>query len=333
MEVSYDQLISDLKQKKYQPVYFLCGEEPYYIDKISDFIENNVLDEAEKSFNQSIIYGRDTDPINIINEAMRYPMMSEHLVVIVKEAQDIKKIDELHPYIENPTPTTILVICYKKKGVDKRTAFGKNIVKKCVYFESAKVYDNKMPQWIEQYVKDKKYKIDPKAALMLTEFLGNDLSKVSNEIDKLILNISSGGEITPALIEKFIGISKDYNVFELTKALGLKDVLKANKIVNYFAANPKSNPFVLIISNLHGYFSKLIITQAIKNQSENTIASELGVNPYFVKEFKAACANYDYRKLVQIISLLHEYDLKSKGVDSSQDHGELLKELVFKILH
>lgn len=333
MEVNYNQLINDLKQKKYQPIYFLCGEEPYYIDKISDFIENNVLDEAEKSFNQSIIYGRDTDPISIINEAMRYPMMSEHLVVIVKEAQDLKKIDELAPYIENPTPTTILVICYKKKSVDKRTAFGKNIIKKTIYFESAKVYENKMPEWIEEYVKDKKYKIDPKAAVMLTEFLGNDLSKVSNEIDKLILNIPGGGIITPTLIEKFIGISKDYNVFELTKALGLKDVLKANKIVNYFSANPKSNPFVLTISNLYAYFSKLIITQAIKNQSESTIASELGVNPFFVKEFKAACANYDFRKLVQIISLLHEYDLKSKGVNSNQDHGELLKELVFKILH
>lgn len=333
MAFTYEQILNDLKQKKYHPIYFLCGEEPYYIDKISDYIENNVLDEAEKSFNQTILYGRDTDAITIINEAKRYPMMADRQVVIVKEAQDIKKIDELNSYFENPTPTTLLVICYKKKSVDKRTAFGKNVSKNSVYFESAKLYDNKIPEWIDAYVKEKKYKIDPKAAIMLTEFLGNDLAKISNEIDKLTLNISPNEIISPALIEKFIGISKDYNVFELTKALGLKDVLKANKIVNYFAANPKNNPFILTISNLYSYFNKLIITHSLKNQSDNVIASELGVNPYFVKEYKSACANYDYKKLVEIISLLHEYDLKSKGVNNNQEDSELLKELVFKILH
>lgn len=333
MSFTYEQIIKDLKQKKYQPIYFLCGEEPYYIDKISDYIENNVLDEAEKSFNQTILYGRDTDAITIINEAKRYPMMAERQVVIVKEAQDIKKIEELNSYFENPTPTTLLVICYKKKSVDKRTAFGKIVSKKSVYFESVKLYDNKIPEWIDAYVKEKNYKIDPKASILLTEFLGNDLAKISNEIDKLILNISPNEIISPSLIEKFIGISKDYNVFELTKALGLKDVLKANKIVNYFAANPKNNPFILTISNLYSYFNKLIITHSLKNQSDNVIASELGVNPYFVKEYKSACANYDYKKLVEIISLLHEYDLKSKGMNNNQEDSELLKELVFKILH
>ncbi|MFN4235133.1 MAG: DNA polymerase III subunit delta [Bacteroidia bacterium] len=333
MGFTYEQILNDLKNKKYHPIYFLCGEEPYYIDKISDYIENHVLDEAEKSFNQTILYGRDTDAITIINEAKRYPMMADRQVVIVKEAQDIKKIEELNAYFENPTPTTLLVICYKKKSVDKRTAFGKNVSKNSVYFESAKLYDNKIPEWIDAYVKEKKYKIDPKAAIMLTEFLGNDLAKISNEIDKLILNISSNEIITPAIIEIFIGISKDYNVFELTKALGLKDVLKANRIVNYFAANPKNNPFILIISNLYSYFNKLIITHSLKNQSDNVIASELGVNPFFVKEYKTACANYDYKKLVEIISLLHEYDLKSKGVNNNQEDSELLKELVFKILH
>ena len=333
MEVKYEQLINDLKQKKYEPIYFLCGEESYYIDKVAEFIENNVLEEAEKSFNQTILYGRDTDPITIINEAKRFPMMAERQVVIVKEAQDIKKIDELNSYFENPTPSTLLLICYKKKGVDKRTAFGKNVSKKSVYFESAKLYDNKIPEWIDAYVKAKKYKIDPRGSLMLSEFLGNDLSKISNEIDKMMLNIPAGGEITPALIEKFIGISKDYNVFELTKALGERNVLKANKIVNYFAANPKNNSIIMIIANLHGYFSKLIITLAIKNQSDNVIASEIGAMPFFVKEYRAAITNYNFKKLVEIIALLHEFDLKSKGVNNNQDEGELLKELVYKILH
>jgi DNA polymerase-3 subunit delta len=333
MEVSYEQLINNLKQKKYEPIYFLCGEEPYYIDKIAEYIENNVLDESEKGFNQTILYGKDTDAITIINEAKRFPMMAERQVVIVKEAQYLEKIDVLNSYLENPTPTTLLVICYKKKGVDKRTAFGKNVSKKTVYFESAKLKDHKVPEWIDAYVKEKKYKIDPKGSIMLSEFLGNDLSKIANEIDKLMLNIPAGEIITPSLIEKFIGISKDYNVFELTKALGEKNVLKANKIVNYFAANPKNNPIIPIIANLHGYFSKVIITLALKNQSENVIASEIGVMPFYVKEYKAASLNYDFRKLVQIIGLLHEYDLKSKGVNNNQEEGELLKELVFKILH
>ncbi len=333
MEVTYEQLINDLKQKKYEPIYFLCGEESYYIDRVTDYIENHVLEESEKGFNQTILYGLDTDPITIINEAKRFPMMAERQVVIVKEAQDIKKIDELNSYFENPTPTTLLLICYKNKGIDKRTSFGKNVSKKCVYFESAKVKDHEIPKWIDAYVKTKKYKIDPRGSLILSEFLGNDLSKISNEIDKLMLNIPAGGEITPALIEKFIGVSKDYNVFELTKALGLKDVLKANKIVNYYAENPRNFSIIPVIANLYAYFSKLIITLALKNQTDKAIASEIGTMEFFVKEYRAAINNYNFKKLVEIISLLHEYDLKSKGVNSNQDHGELLKELVFKILH
>lgn len=333
MEINYQQLINNLKQKKYAPIYFLCGEEPYYIDKITEFIENNVLDESERSFNQTILYGRDTEPISIINEAKRFPMMAERQVVIVKEAQDIKDISKLESYFLNPTPTTLLLICFKNKTIDKRTSFGKNLSKLCVYFESNKIKDDKIPEWIDSYVKEKNFKINPNGCLMLSEFLGNDLSKISNEIDKLILNIPEGSEITPALIEKFIGISKDYNIFELSKALGAKDVLKANKIVNYFAQNPRNFSIIPLIAQLNTYFSKLIITLALKNQNDKVIASEIGTWGSYVKEYRAAATNYNFKKLVEIIGLLHEYDLKSKGVNNNQEDGELLKELVFKILH
>jgi DNA polymerase III subunit delta len=333
MEQKFPEILSDLKNKKYHPVYFLCGEEPYFIDIIADYIEKNVLDEAEKSFNQSILYGCDVDCNTIINEAMRYPMMAEHLVVIVKEAQDIKKIEELENYLKQPTPTTILVICYKKKGVDKRTAFGKNITKQTLYFESKKLYDNQVPEWIDKYAKEHKYKIDATASSLLGEFLGNNLQKISNELDKLMLNVPPAETINTTHVEKYIGISKDYNVFELNNALSQKDVLKANRIINYFAANPKENHIIPVIANLFAHFTKIIKTHSLAGKSDNEIAAEIGCNPFFVKDYKAAARFYDYKKLVQIISLLHEYDLKSKGVDNTQEGGELLKEIVFKILH
>lgn len=332
--MNFEQIKSDLKNKIYYPVYFLAGEEPYYIDAISDIIENEVLSEAERDFNQTIIYGRDTNPVEIISMAKRYPMMANHQVVIVKEAQNIQKIEELEPYITKPLESTVLVINYKYKKVDKRKSFFKNIGKKGVLFESKKIYDNQIPAWIDKYLHNLGYSISPKAGIMLAEYLGSDLSKIVNEISKLILNIPEKAEINDELIEKNIGVSKDFNIFELQNAIGTRNIVKANRIANYFAANPKENPLVKTIVIIFGYFSKLLIYHQLKDKSKNNVASALSVNPFFVKDYQIAARNYSFGKLILIISFLREYDLKSKGVNSiSTNDGELLKELLFKILH
>ena len=332
--MTFEQIKSDLKNRIYYPVYFLAGEEPYYIDTISDIIEKSVLDEAERDFNQTIVYGRDTNPLDIISLAKRYPMMASHQVVIVKEAQNILKIEELEPYLESPLDSTVLVICYKYKKIDKRKSFFKNIGKKGVFYESKKIYDNKIPSWIVNYLQPMGYTIMPKASAMLAEFLGSDLSKIVNELDKLVLNIPGKTEINDVLIEQNIGISKDFNIFELQNAIGSRNISKANQIINYFAANTKENPLVKTVPILFGFFSKLLIYHQLKDKSKNNVASELGVNPFFVKDFQIAARNYSYPKLKTIISLLREYDLKAKGVNNiSTPDGELQKELMFKILH
>ncbi len=332
--MTFEQILNNLKNKIYYPVYFLAGEESYYIDEISDYIEDHVLTDVEKEFNQTVIYGRETDVLSIISNAKRYPMMANYQVVIVKEAQDIKNIDELLPYIENPLDSTLLVINYKYKKIDRRKSFYKQVDKKGVLFESKKLYDNKIAGWINNYVKEKGYDITPKASAMLTEFLGTNLSKVVNEISKLILNVPEKATINDELVERNIGISKDFNVFELQKAIGSKNVLKVNQIGNYFAANPKENPLIKTVSILFGYFSKLMIYHQLTDKSRNSIASALSVNPFFVQDYQVAARNYSLKKLIKIIDLLKEYDLKSKGVNNiSISDGELLKELLFKILH
>ncbi|MBN8695913.1 MAG: DNA polymerase III subunit delta [Bacteroidetes bacterium] len=348
--MDFNQIMSDLKKKVYKPVYFLMGDEPYFIDIISDYIENNVLDESEKEFNQSVLYGKDVTAADVIGAAKRFPMMSEYQVVIVKEAQNIRdlvgKVDDdeknakgkekaKHPflaYIENPLPSTILVICYKYKSVDKRTSVGRQLDKYSVLFESKKLYDNQVPDWINNYLKGKEYTVGPKASAMLTEYLGTSLSKISNELDKLMINLPPKSEITPEHIQTNIGISKDYNVFELQTAIGRKETLKANRIINYFAANDKDNPMVVTMSSLYGYFCKILTYHFLADKK--TAAAAMGVHPFFVKDYEIAARNYSPGKLKSIFGYLREYDLKSKGVDSgSATHGELLKELVFKILH
>lgn len=332
--MKFNQIITDLKNKIYYPVYFLTGEEPFYIDEISNYIEKNILSEDEKEFNQTLIYGRETDVPTIVSYAKRFPMMSNYQVVIVKEAQQVNKIEELAPYIENPLKSTLLVICYKYKKFDKRTTFAKTIAKNSVLFESAKLYDNKIPDWINTYLKQKGYTITPKASFLLSEYLGTDLSKISNEISKLIINLPENTEITDVHIEENIGISKDFNVFELQKTLGKKNVYKSNQIINYFAANPKENPIYKIIPVLYSFFSKLLIYHQLKDRSRNNVASALSINPYFVYDYENAAKNYSFEKLSKIISYLREYDVKSKGVGNiSAKDGELMKELVFKILH
>ncbi len=348
----FNDILTDLKRKIVKPVYFLCGEEPYFIDEISNYIENNFLDESEKEFNQSVIYGRDVDMSAIIGAAKRFPMMSEYQVVIVKEAQNLREFSKAggtddeptsksasasNPflaYVEHPQPSTILVICHKYKTIDKRTALAKAIQKKSVFFESKKLYDNQVPDWVNTYLKGLGYKINPKAAAMLADYLGNDLSKIANELGKLVINISADTEISTDHIQDNIGISKDYNIFELQDALGKKDVLKSNRIVNYFASNPKDNPLVLSISSLYGYFSKILLYHFTPDKNKFNVAKALGVNPFFVEGYERAGRNYGTAKLKSIFASLRECDLRSKGIDNpSVNDGELLKELVFKILH
>jgi len=335
MAATYDEIISDLKRRIFKPVYFLAGEEPYYIDLIVNYIEDKVLPENEKAFNQIIIYGDDTNVPAIIDTARRFPMMANHQVVIIKEAQSLKKIEDIAIYLEKPLLSTILVFSYKYKSLDKRTKLFKTLESQGVYFESARVRDYQIPAWIERYLMTKGIKTDPNACAMLTEYLGTDLHKIVNELEKLIINLPSGKPlITTSLIEANIGISKDYNNFELQKAIGERDILKANMIIHYFANNPKDNPVTLSFASLFSFFSKLLIYHYTADKSKNNVAAVLKVNPYFVKDYESSASKYNVAKTVQIISLLRTYDLRSKGFeDPGTEHGDLLKELAYKILH
>ena len=335
MAVTYEEIISDLKNRIFKPVYFLAGEEPYYIDLIINYIENKVLSEAEKIFNQFIIYGDDTNIAAIIDTARRFPMMASHQVFIIKEAQSLKKLEDLALYLEKPLLSTILVFSHKYKTIDKRTKLYKALESHAVYFESTRLRDYQIPSWIERYLMTKGIKTDPSASAMLTEYLGTDLHKIVNELDKLIITLPAGKPvITTSLIEKNIGISKDYNNFELQKAIGEKNILKANMIVHYFANNPKDNPITLSIASLFGFFSKVLTYHYLTDKSKNNVAAALKVNPFFVKEYENAAFKYNVSKSVQIISLLRTFDMRSKGYgDPGTEPGDLLKELVYRILH
>ena len=328
------QLASDIKSRKLKPIYFLMGEEPYYIDKISNFIEANVLSEDQKGFNQMVLYGRDVTIDEIIGNAKRYPMMADHQVIVVKEAQDLSRtIEKLAAYAENPQPTTVLVINYKYKKLDKRKALYKSLNKIGIVYESKKLYDNQVPDWIRRVLSPKDYTIVPKAAQMLVEFLGTDLSKINNELGKLQIVLPKGTQITPEHIEENIGISKDYNNFELRKAIGEKNIVKAHKIVNYFADNPKSNPMVVTVSLLFNFFSQLLHYHGLNDKSPRSVASALKVNPYFVNEYITAARHYPMKKVSAVVSTLREFDVKSKGVGANAiPQGDLLKELLVRIM-
>ena len=332
--MTFDQILTDLKNRIYYPVYLLFGEEPYYIDELSDYIEANVLSETEKEFNQTIMYGKETDVPTIISYAKRFPMMANYQVVIVKEAQEVKNIENLLSYVENPLKSTLLVICHKYKKIDKRRAIVKRNEKNGVVFESPKLYENKIPDWIRNYLKTRDYSITPKASMLLSEYLGTDLTRIVNEIGKLTINIPADTEINDDHIEKNIGISKEFNIFELQKALGTKNVYKANQIAFYFASNEKDNPLVRTISVLGSFFVKVMAYHSLKDKSRNSVASALSIHPFFVSDYQQAAKYYSSQRLTKIISFLREYDLKSKGVGNvTTTHGELLKELIFKILH
>ncbi|GAA4301863.1 DNA polymerase III subunit delta [Aestuariibaculum suncheonense] len=328
------QLVTDIKNGKLKPIYFLMGEEPYYIDRISDFIEDNVLAEEERGFNQMVLYGRDITIEDIVSNAKRYPMMAEYQVVIVKEAQDLSRsIEKLADYAKNPQPSTVLVMNYKYKTIDKRKSLYKTLKTTGVIYESKKLYENQVADWIRRVLASQKYSIEPKAAQMLVEFLGTDLSKINNELEKLKIILPDGSQITPEHIEENIGISKDFNNFELRKAIGERDVVKAHRIVKYFGDNPKDNPMVMTVSLLFSFFSQLLHYHGLSDKSPRNVAAALKVNPYFVNDYVTAARNFPMRQVSSVVSTLREFDVKSKGVGANAvSQGDLLKELLVKIL-
>lgn len=332
--MEYQKIISQIRNRMFHPVYLLFGEEPFYIDLISDAIEQEVLQESEKEFNQTIVYGSDVDVQQLLGIAKRYPMMSSHMVVIVREAQLIKNIEELQPYFDSPLRSTILVLCYKYKKPDKRKTFYKSAQKAGVVFESEKLKDFALPGWIISYVRDRGYQISEKNAVMIAEHLGNDLNRISNELGKVFISLTPGMQVSIELIEKNIGISKDFNFFELQKAIGSRDIVKANRIVLYFGNNPKEHPMPMLIAMFYSYFSKLLKLHFAGSTNRKVLATRAGVHEYYLSEYLQAVRNYSPQKLIRIIEHIRVYDMKSKGIDNvNTDHSELLKELLFKILH
>ncbi len=329
------QITKDIKAGNIKPIYFFMGEEPYYIDKLTDFIQDNVLQEHERDFNQTIIYGRDTTIEEVISSAKRYPMMADKQVVIVREAQELSRyIEKLEGYVENPQPTTVLVFAYKYKTLDKRKKTFKLLEKFGVVYESKKLYDNQVGDWIKRVLAGQGYAIEPKATAILVEFLGTDLSKINNELDKLKIILPKGHTITPKDIEENIGFSKDFNNFELRSALGEKNQLKSYQIVEYFVQNPKDNPIIVTTGMVFGFFSQLLQYHGLKDKSKFNVAKELKINPFFVKDYELAARNYPMRKVSAIIGTLRDIDVKSKGVGAvSMTHHDLLKEMLLNIFN
>lgn len=335
MTKKYEQIISDFKTKSLSPIYILTGDEPFYIDDLTNKFEYSLLDESERDFNQTVLYGRDISVDDIIVNAKQYPIMADFRLVLVREAQDIDKKDwsKFDKYFENPIQASIIVICYKYKTIEK--AFLKKVDKIGTVFESKKLYDNNIPQWAMNYAKTIGLSLQPQVSQLIADYLGNNLEKIANELSKLKLNIKDGEVVTIEQIEQHIGISKDYNVFELQKALAIRDVLTSNKIINYFETNPKENPIQMVLPSIFSYFTKILIASQVKDKTSSNIAQAIGVNPYFVKDYMTALNIYSTDKLFQIIFLIREYDLKSKGLDvsTSTTSGDLMKELIFKITH
>jgi len=343
MAQSPDSVLKTLQNRQFAPVYFLQGDEPYYIDLIADFVEENVLSESERGFNQMVMYGKDVDVSTIINNAKRYPMMSDRQVVIVREAQEVQDFNtksgqqQLETYLKNPMPSTILVICYKYKSMDGRKPLGKLLDKLAVLVEAKKMYDNQLPDWIARYVQERGYQIEDKAVQMLADFIGNNLKRMTNEIEKVLINLHKTDDqkvISPSVVQKYVGISKEYNVFELQKALAVRDVLKANQIISYFAANQKAHPIIPVIALLFTFFSKLLLVHQSSDKNERALAAVLKINPFFVREYKIAAVNYPLPKVIRNIHHLRQADQYAKGIDNTGGTDEqILKELIFKLMH
>lgn len=330
----------DIQGGKISPCYLLQGEEPFFVDEIVHYIENHVLEEAEKAFNQTVVYGRDVSLDKIVALAKGFPMMGERQVIIVKEAQDIagwKKEEQrifLEKYLDQPQTSTMLVFAFKNKKLDGKLKVAKLLKKVGVAFESKRIREWKLPEWIDGFVQSKGYSIDKSSSQLLGEYLGNDLGKLVNELNKLMIIIPEGSKINTTHIEENIGISKDFNVWELQKAIASKDIMKSNRIINYFEANPKSAPIQMVLPALYNYFSKLLVYSSLKDKSKSNVQSKLRVAPFVVDEYARNAANFKPQKLEKIISYIRDCDRKAKGVDNyGLSHGTLMKELVFKMLH
>ncbi|MFT6814432.1 MAG: DNA polymerase-3 subunit delta [Sphingobacteriales bacterium] len=332
--MSADVVLKELKAKKYKPIYFLQGEETYFIDQISDYIEDNILNEAERGFNQSIFYGEDSDVQSIINSAKRFPMMSEYQVIIVKEAQRLKGIEKFESYFENPQPQTILCICYKEKKLDGRKKTGKIVAKNGVLVTLDRIKEEKVSAWITNYIQNKGFKIQPQVSQLMSECLGNKLSVVSNELDKLIISLNEGEDITAQTVEKNIGISKDYNVFELNKAIGLRDKVKVYQIVDYMVKHEKANPFLMILGAMNSYFSKIMLAHYSPDKSSAGIARVIGIPPFFAGEYLTAMKHYNLERISKVYDLLYTYNARNNGYENANtSSGDLLREMTFKVLN
>ena len=331
--MSVDSIIADFKKKKFKPIYWLEGEEPFYIEEVMNYAEHHLLNESEKSFNLSIFYGKDANWADVINACKRYPMFAEFQVVLLKEAQQMKDIDFLESYLEHPSTTTVLVVSYKDKKVDARTKFAKSLKSKGELLSTKKIYENHLPEFITSITKQNGLTITQKAILLISENIGNDLTRIKNEIEKIAINLKDSKNITDDVIEKFVGVSKEYNVFELQDAIAKKNLAKAIRIIQYFEKNPKAAPIQLVIPSLYSFFSKVLLIYGTNMNDEKSIASAIGINPYFVKDYIAAAKNYKYEEVEKILLLLHQYNLKSIGIDSNNiNDTELLKELVVKAI-
>ena len=340
MDANVRKILSELRNKKYAPVYFLQGEETYYIDLISDYIEQNVLNESEKGFNQVILYGKDVTMAMVLTNARRFPMMAERQVVIVKEAQEIQDLNKdtgsklLLDYLSKKVPSTVLVFCHKHKNLDKRRELGKKIDKLAVTLTIKKCYDNQLPDFVTDYVSEKKIAIEDKAILALCEFVGNDLHRLANEIDKLIISLPKGESITQEQVINQVGVSKEYNIFELQRAILTKDSLLANKIVNYFESNTRKNPIIPVVAFLYSFFSKLLAASQASDKSDKGLVSELKLSPYAARDYTLALRQYPQQKIMDNISSLREADLKLKGVNTgSADEGQIFRELIWRLMN
>lgn len=328
-----DKILSDWKKKIFRAVYWFEGEEEYYINKLVEYAEHSILPESEKAFNLTVFYGKDADWAAVINACRRYPMFAEKQVVLLKEAQQMRDIDKLEPYIQNPLSSTILVVSYKEKKVDGRSRLAKLLKEKGELFTTKKMYDNQLPEWTSELIASKGYKITQKALMLLIDHIGNDLSRIDNEIDKILINLENRKNITEDDIERYVGVSKEYNVFELQDALSKKDISKALRIIQYFESNPKAAPIQLVLPALYNFFSKTYMLFGQSGSDEKSIAANIGVNSFFVKDYMLTAKNYDYAGIENALLLLHQYNLKSIGVNSAAtEDASLLKEMLVKMV-
>ena len=331
--MSVEKIISSWKKRQFKPVYWFEGEEEYYIDKLMDYAEHHILPESEASFNLSVFYGKDADWVALINACKRYPMFAEKQVVLLKEAQQFRNLDKLEAYIENPLSSTILVVSYKEKKVDGRSRLAKLLKEKAELYSTKKLYDNQLPEWTSELVGSKGYSISPKALALLVDHIGNDLSRMDNEVDKVLVNLGDRRNIIEDDIERYVGVSKEFNVFELQDALVKKDLPKAIRIIQYFEANPKAAPIQQILPALYNFFSKTYVLFGMAGMDEKSMASAIGVNPFFMKDYSAAARNYQLEGVEAVLLLLHEYNLRSIGINSvGAEDASLLKEMVVKIM-